>query len=73
MTLYRYSQARQKFALLLDQTKKEGKVLIKRRDGIMFSLKPDKNKKSPLDIKATKTKATTKDIIESAYEPRSRG
>jgi len=72
MTLYRYSQARQKFALLLDKTKKEGKVLIKRRDGIMFSLKPDKDKKFPLDIIATKTKTTTKDIIESSYETRNR-
>jgi prevent-host-death family protein len=32
MTTYTYSEARQNFAAVLDEAKKEGKVLIKKRD-----------------------------------------
>jgi len=34
-----YSEARQKLASLLDKAKKEGKVIIKRKDGVIFELK----------------------------------
>lgn len=73
MTVYTYSQARQQFSSLLDRARKEGKVLIKRRDGLLFSLRPENVQKSPLDIAATKTKASTKDIIESIRESRRKG
>jgi len=72
MTVYTYSQARQKFASLLNRARKDRKVLIKRRDGLIFSLTPEKIRKSPLNIKATKTKATTKDILQSLRESRKR-
>ena len=38
MKLYTYSDARQQFSKVLDTAKKEGKVLIRRRDGSLFSL-----------------------------------
>jgi hypothetical protein len=70
MTVYTYSQARQRFSSLLNRARKEGKVLIRRRDGLLFSLTPEKISRSPLDVKSTNTKASTKDIIESIRESR---
>jgi hypothetical protein len=38
MTTYIYSKARQNFTAVLDKAKKEGKVLIKKRDNSSFIL-----------------------------------
>jgi hypothetical protein len=40
MNVYTYTEARQSRATLLDEALREGEVLIKRRDGQLFSLKP---------------------------------
>jgi len=74
MKIYTYSDARQKFSSVLEQAQKEGKVLIKRRDGRIFSLTPEKskNEKSPFDIKGVKTKVTTEDIISTISDERGR-
>ncbi|MBN1960312.1 MAG: hypothetical protein JW841_05155 [Deltaproteobacteria bacterium] len=46
---------------------------IRRKDGSLFTLSPVAlTKKSPLDIKGIKTKATTKDIISAIHESRRR-
>ncbi len=37
---YTYSEARQKFAKLLEQAAVEGEVLVRRKDGQMFVIKP---------------------------------
>lgn len=50
MDVYTYSNARQNLASVLDQAKKTGKVLIKRRDGSTFSLIPEEKSGSPLDV-----------------------
>ena len=70
MTVYTYSQARQNFSSLLNKARKDGKVLIKRRDGVLFSVCPEKTIKSPLNIKAVKTKVSTREIIQSIRESR---
>ena len=72
MTVYTYSEARQKFASLLKKAGEEGKVLIRKRDGTLFSVTPEKKPKSPLDIKGIKTKATTEDILLAIHESRER-
>ena len=74
MKIYTYSDARQKFSSVLEQAQKEGKVLIKRRDGRIFSLTPEKVKKqeSPFDIQGVKTKVTTEDILSTISAERSR-
>lgn len=70
MTVFTYSEARQKFASLLNKADKEGKVLIRRRDGSLFSVTPEKESKSPLDVKGIKTIATTGDILSAISESR---
>lgn len=50
MTIYTYSEARQKLAALLEQAQSEGEVRIKRRDGQEFIVVPVSAKGSPLDV-----------------------
>lgn len=74
MTVFTYSQARQKLSSLLDIARREGEVQIRRNDGTLFSLSPlTTSKKSPLDVTGLKTKATTGDILLAIRESRSRG
>ncbi len=72
MTVYTYSQARQNFSGLLDIARRKGKVLVKRRDGQLFSIKPEKTINSPLDVKGIKTTIKTKEIVDIIRESRSR-
>lgn len=50
MDVYTYSNARQNLASVLDQAKKTGRILIKRRDGSLFSLIPEDKPDSPFDV-----------------------
>lgn len=72
MNTYTYSEARQKLASLLDKAKKEGKVIIKRKDGAIFELKSIAEKKSPLDVKGVNAKLKRDEIIDVLREVRSR-
>lgn len=72
MNTYTYSEARQRLATLLDIAKKEGKVLIKRKDGSIFELKSLVKKKSPLDVKGVKIKLEKEEILDILREVRSR-
>lgn len=72
MNTYTYSEARQRLATLLDQAKKEGKVLIIRKDGSIFELKSVVKKKSPLDVKGVNIKLEKEEIIDILKEVRSR-
>lgn len=73
MTVFTYSQARQKFSTVLDIARREGSVRIKRKDGQLFSISPiRKVTRSPLCIKGIKTKATTRDIVAAVRESRQR-
>jgi hypothetical protein len=46
-----YSEARQRLAALLDRARREGAVRIRRRDGQVFVLTPEKRRGSPLDVR----------------------
>lgn len=70
MKVYTYSDARQKFSSVLESAQKEGKVLIRRRDGRMFSISPEQTKKSPFDVKGIRSSVTTSDILETLRESR---
>jgi len=59
MNTYTYSEARQRLASLLDKAKKEGKVLIKRKDGTIFELKNNNDELSTDDVKIEKEKEET--------------
>jgi antitoxin Phd len=72
MNTYTYSEARQKLALLLKKAKKEGKVLIKRKDGTIFELRALTEKKSPLDVEGINGKLNKDDILDIIKEVRSR-
>jgi len=70
MNVYTYSEARQRLSSVLDSAKQSGKVLIRRKAGTTFSLSPEFQSQSPLDIKGIKTDITTKEIISFIRESR---
>jgi hypothetical protein len=70
MNTYTYTEARQKLATLLEQAAKYGEVRIRRRDGQVFVIKPQKRKGSPLDVDGIKTKLSRREILESIEEGR---
>ena len=71
MKAFTYSEARRRFAEVLNIARKE-EVIIKRRDGETFSIVFKKSPKSPFDIPGIKTKATTDDILEAIKKSRER-
>jgi len=74
VTVFTYSQARQNLARLLDSARREGCVRIRRKGGQVFSVCPvQQSRRSPLDVKGVKTKATTQDILTAIRESRERG
>lgn len=71
MKVFTYSQARQALATVLETARKE-EVLIKRRGGDTFAVTFKTAPKSPFDVPAVKTRATTEDILAAIRESRSR-
>ncbi len=72
MQVYTYSEARQKFASILQQAEESGKVLIRRKDGHVFALVPEKTSLSPLDVPTIQANITTQEIIDIVREGRER-
>jgi len=72
MKLYTYSDARQQFAKVLEEASKDGKVLIRRRDGSLFSLVPEAQSNSPFDVEGMTTAVSTKEIVSTLQEERQR-
>jgi hypothetical protein len=70
MRIFTYSEARQKLASLLEQAAKYGEVRIRRRDGQVFVIKPQKRKGSPLDVDGIKTQLSRREILQSIEEGR---
>ncbi len=70
MKVYSYSEARQKFAKVLDLARTE-EVVIRKRSGELFSLAYKKPSSFPFDVKGVQTRATTKDILEAVEASRS--
>jgi antitoxin (DNA-binding transcriptional repressor) of toxin-antitoxin stability system len=71
MKIYKYSEARQNFATVLNTALKE-EVIITRKDGNRFKLVPinKKSKRSPLDIEGIDTDITTEEILDVLRECR---
>ena len=72
MQVYTYSEARQRFAEVLERAEVDGKVLIRRRDGRSFSLAPEKAPASPLDVPAVPTRLKRGELVEIIREGRER-
>ena len=61
MQIYTFSEARQKLAIVPEQTEDSGKVLIRRKDGRTFALVPENIASSPLDVPSIKARITTQE------------
>lgn len=72
MEIYTYSEARQKLSSVLDKAEASGKVLIRRRDGRMYSVVPARPRSSPLDLPSIKSEITTDEIVSIVREERGR-
>ena len=72
MQVYSYSEARQKFATVLKQAERTGKVIIRRKDGRTFALVPEKSVFSPLDVPQIKANVTTEEIVDIVRAGRER-
>ncbi|QTA81727.1 Toxin-antitoxin system, antitoxin component, Phd-like [Desulfonema limicola] len=72
MQVYTYSEVRQNLAVILEQAENTGKVLIKRKDGRIFALIPEKISTSPLDVPSIKADITTKELVDIIREGRER-
>ena len=72
MKSYTFSEARQNFAAILEQARRDGAVRIQRRDGQSFVLTPETQNASPLDIPGVQLARpmTRQEILESIQEGR---
>ena len=56
MKVFKLTEARQKLLSLLEQATKYGEVRIRRRDGQVFVIRPQKRKGSPLAVQGIRKK-----------------
>ena len=66
--IYSMTEARQKLASLLEQAARNGEVRIKRRDGQVFVIRPQKRQGSPLAIEGVQLNLTRDEILDSIAE-----
>ena len=70
MKVYSYSEARQRFADVLRDAKREGQAQIRRRDGQLFLVQPANRTGSPLDVPAVETNLTARQLVTLVRESR---
>ena len=72
MDVYTYSEARQKLSSVLDKAESSGKVLIRRQDGRIYALVPERPTASPLDVPSIKADISTQEIVTLVRQERGR-
>ena len=72
MTVYTFSEARQRFAALLERARRDGAVRVKRRDGQVFVIQPERIHRSPLDVEGIDTDISEEEIVNTVREMRRR-
>jgi hypothetical protein len=72
MTVFTFSEARQKFAAILERARREGAVRVRRRDGQVFIIQPDRSRHSPLDVAGIDTDLSAGEIVDMIREMRQR-
>lgn len=72
MTTYTFSEARQKLSSVLEQARDQGEVLIKRKDGSLFVVKPVSSRRSPLDVSGVNINLNADEIVDIIREVRER-
>lgn len=70
MLVVTYSEARQNFASVLDTSKKDGVVVVKRADGSSFRITPEIGKKSPFTGIKTLANIKQEEILSALRETR---
>ncbi len=70
MLVVTYSEARQNFASVLDKSKNDGAVLVKRADGSVFRISPELGNTSPFDGIKTLFDFRHDDILQALRESR---
>ncbi len=70
MKVYTYSDARQQLARVLEEASLDGEVIIKKRDGQSFIVKPIKGSGSPLDVPGVSSNVCLEEIVEVVRESR---
>ena len=70
MKVYSYSEARQRFAEVLNRARREGEVEIRRRDGQVFIVRPTASAGSPLDVPGVSTDLSRDEIVGLVRESR---
>ncbi|HYN83483.1 MAG TPA: type II toxin-antitoxin system Phd/YefM family antitoxin [Gemmatimonadaceae bacterium] len=68
MKEYTYSEARQRLAALLERARREGSVRIRRKDGSVFILKPERS--TPLEVPAVDLGLTREQVLAAVREGR---
>lgn len=68
--VYTYCKARQNFAALLDRAAQEGEVRVKRRDGRVFVILPERQDRSPLDVEGITLSLSREEIVRFVHEGR---
>ena len=70
MLVVTYSEARQNFASILDKSKNDGAVFVKRADGSVFRISPELAESSPFAGIKTLFDIRHDDIMQSLKETR---
>ena len=70
MLVVTYSEARQNFASILDKSKNDGAVLVKRADGSVFRISPEVSESSPFAGIKTLFDIRHDEIMQSLKETR---
>jgi len=69
---YTFSEARQKLSSVLEQARNQGEVMIKRKDGSLFVVKPVLLRRSPLDVSGVNVNLNAEEIVDIIREVRDR-
>ena len=69
---YTFSEARQKFAAVLDIAEQTGEVRIIRKNGSIFVIRPEKRKRSLLDVEGIDVDISAEEIVRTIREGRER-
>ena len=72
MKVYTHSEARRRFAAVLDEARSKGSVVIRRRDGQEFVLQPVAGSGSPLDVQGLDLGWSREEIVAAVREGRER-
>jgi hypothetical protein len=70
MKVYTFSEARQRFARVLEEARRAGSVRIRRNDGLLFVVRPEQANESPLDVKGVQLDLCRDEIVAAVRERR---